>query len=135
MNDFHFQVDAYIDHVTSLAGDIVEDWDINVIDFDEFDSGEDTLPANIMKNRIKRKEIKDLIRMYAIETMRDFKVKKCDNKRVRAYCYGLVVVYGKGKHADVDDSSKHTKCVKNPYASSPYTSQKLGRKYLGVSKH
>nr|GEX64559.1 hypothetical protein [Tanacetum cinerariifolium] len=43
--------------------------------------------------------------MYGIETMRVINV-KFDTERVRAYCYGLVVGYGKRKHADYDDSLK-----------------------------
>nr|GEZ75348.1 hypothetical protein [Tanacetum cinerariifolium] len=51
---------------------------------------EDTLPSNVVQKRKKRKEIKEKIRIYAIETMRSIKVKKCDTKSMRAYCYGPV---------------------------------------------
>ncbi|GJY50401.1 hypothetical protein Tco_0441248 [Tanacetum coccineum] len=54
--------------------------------------------------------------MYVIKTRRAIKVKNFDSKRVRAHCYNLVVGYGKGKHADEEGNSKHTKWQNIPYS-------------------
>ncbi|GJW03651.1 mutator type transposase [Tanacetum coccineum] len=109
MNDFHFDADAHIDHVTSLASDMVEEWDINGIDFDEFDSGEDHVAAKIMNKKRK-------------------KVKKYDIKRVTTYCYGFVVGYGKGKHTDDDgykDERREILDLDGAFIKRPYIGQIL----------
>ncbi|GJV11423.1 hypothetical protein Tco_1352964 [Tanacetum coccineum] len=98
MNDFRFQVDAHIDHVTNLACNMKEDLDLDVIDFDDFDS-----------EFASRKQVTYKIRVLVIESRRAIKVLKYDKERVRAKCYGIVIGYGTGKHGHDELNSTLTK--------------------------
>nr|GEV12991.1 hypothetical protein [Tanacetum cinerariifolium] len=77
MNDFHFEVDA---HVTNLAGNMVEDYDMNYIYFDEFDSGKDIVAAKIVNKRKKRGSMQ---MMMAGQSKQNDKMTRLEHKRCR----------------------------------------------------
>ena len=56
--------------------------------------------------------------MHDLECRRDVRVDKCDgHERVRACCYGTLVGYGNGKHADSDGRNSSTGCQTKPSCS------------------
>nr|GEV80512.1 hypothetical protein [Tanacetum cinerariifolium] len=62
MNDFHFEVDANIDHVRRQACNMGEDCGVDAIDFDDFNSSEDGGADQIVTNR--NKSLKQIRREY-----------------------------------------------------------------------
>lgn len=93
------------------------------------------------------KEIKQKIRMYALECRRDIRIDKCDQERVRAYCKGTVVDYGRNDTASCQTSascsqskgkfatSKTYNKRPSPCTHGPYMCQKLVMNVVGLSKH
>nr|GEX46449.1 hypothetical protein [Tanacetum cinerariifolium] len=62
MNDFHFEVDANIDHVRRQACNMGEDCGVDAIDFDDFNRSEDGGVDQIVTNR--NKSLKQIRREY-----------------------------------------------------------------------
>jgi hypothetical protein len=66
------------------------------------------------------KDIKDKLRIYALESRRDIRIEKCDQERIRAMCRGIVVGYGR-KDTGSSQPSASSSQSKGKFASSkPY---------------
>ncbi|PWA87833.1 hypothetical protein CTI12_AA108670 [Artemisia annua] len=63
------------------------------------------------------KEIKDKLRIYALESRRDIRIEKCDQERIRAMCRGTLVGYGR-KDTGSSQPSASSSQSKGKFASS-----------------
>lgn len=117
---------------------------VDVIDFDDFDSGEEADDEQLL-NRMKRpkhirkeykgcgnikdyefyveqefgrrKQVTERVRLLSLESRRALKVVKCDHERVRANFYGTVVGYVKGKGGPKEVICSPTRSINNPSTS------------------
>nr|GEV57956.1 hypothetical protein [Tanacetum cinerariifolium] len=83
MNNFHFEVDAHIDHIRTIGNKMWHTCGVDVIDFDEFDSGEKGGYEQHLTKRNKRKKVTDRVRVLAVESRRETMGLKCDKKKVK----------------------------------------------------
>ncbi|GKC71793.1 hypothetical protein Tco_1117676 [Tanacetum coccineum] len=95
MNDFHFEVDAHIDHIRTEVDKIWKEYGVDVIDFDEFDSGDkgnDEQQLNNINIRLKqiRRAYKGRCNIRGVEARRALKVLKCDKHKFRENCFGTL---------------------------------------------
>jgi hypothetical protein len=63
------------------------------------------------------KDIKDKLRIYALESRRDIRIEKCDQERIRAICRGTVVGYGRNDTGSCQPSASSSQS-KGKFAST-----------------
>ncbi|GJZ02912.1 hypothetical protein Tco_0520873 [Tanacetum coccineum] len=91
---------------------------VDVIDFDEFDNGDESDDEKQLTNiNIRLKKIR---RAYKenVEARRDLKVLRCDKHMVREKCFGIVVGYVKGKDGPKKVIASPTKDIDIPSTSN-----------------